>query len=291
MLPIVSLEVAAREPAAPQHVEELVAACSASLRGATCAAAPPSSGAAPPVEPYVAVVRIEWESGTLVTLRVELAANSGRSDAARTLAFAETDDEVERWRAVGFTAASMVGEPAPPPPVPPPPPIERRWAADARGLVGTGAIGAGPRLGAAARFGARPWQAPISINASAGYAVGSIRSPGTAIDLRWVDLGVGLGFTFTPTAALETVLRAEVLVFSLDASATLEGETDAASTLGVGARVALDVALPARGPWAVVMGGEAQLQDAPTVIKQRKKEVASVPWLLVGLNLGVRHRF
>jgi len=126
---------------------------------------------------------------------------------------------------------------------------------------------------------------------TAGYAVRSVRRPGATIDLSWIDLAVGLGFAFASTATFETVLRTEVLVQSLAARGTLEGASDSASTVGIGARVALDVSLPARGAWAVVMGGEAQLLDAPTVIKQRAKEVASVPWLLVGASFGARYRF
>jgi hypothetical protein len=289
MLPIVSLEVAASDPAAPQYTAELVAACSASLREATCAAARDTTSTAADADgPTVAVVRIQWDSGTVVSLSVERASAADRSGASRTLTFAATDDEIERWRAVGFTAASMVGEPSRGVRAAR---AESHRALDARGLVGTAAIDQGPRVGVAGWLTVTPWRTPVSLSASAAYAISSVRKPEANIDLSWVELGVGVGFAFVPTPMLETVVRVEALVRSLSAYGALEGTNDSASTLGFGARIALDVSVPARGAWAVVMGGEAQVSDAPTVIKQRGKEVSSIPLLLEALHLGARYRF
>jgi hypothetical protein len=218
VVPLVLVEISPPDqPAALSQV--LVDACSSTVREGKCRLAPEAEA---PAASALAIVR--WSDQDEREAVVQVGVREGRSTSwqARTLHFVDTDLRIERWRSVGLTIATLVGETAKPPPdsapreerrdVPasPSPPVPgsprepegeggsaevelpRLWVnlgAHAGPGLGARDLRAGGRIDA----GWRPARLPLFIGSGVGYAVRPEDDRG--VSARWLNVGVQVGWT------------------------------------------------------------------------------------------------
>jgi hypothetical protein len=105
-MPIVAVEIVA--PAqAPVMERALLDACSATVRSGTCELASEATD-----EPRIASVTVRWSDPSERSVRVDVTGvePDGTAVRLRVLTFKDTDAIVERWRSVGLTIATLVGD-------------------------------------------------------------------------------------------------------------------------------------------------------------------------------------
>lgn len=109
--PVVVVEVSSQGQDKP-GVDALLAACTSAVRRGRCVAR-----GAQPDENIRAVVIVSWENGSLKKVKIQTVSQATGNVLWRTreLNFRASDVLVERWKAVGLVAATMVGEIAPEP--------------------------------------------------------------------------------------------------------------------------------------------------------------------------------
>ncbi|HEX4336363.1 MAG TPA: hypothetical protein VH062_10650 [Polyangiaceae bacterium] len=110
-MPVVVVEVVTEAPS-PAMARALVDACSASVREGTCELASEAAH-----EPHLAVVDVEFVDASERAAHVEVHDVRGGVPGrhVRILTFKSTDARIERWRAVGLTIATLVGDALPAP--------------------------------------------------------------------------------------------------------------------------------------------------------------------------------
>lgn len=249
----VVVEVTAASPDAPQ-IAAMVEACGRAAGHTSCVLARQA-----PEPPYEAVAIVTWLGEARV--RVEAARRSGEHSEwrSRELVFQVTDQELERWRAIGFVVGTLAsaeadqGEeppaaPAAPPSAPPAPataratpprpaPVpsaRRRLAWLGLGwFAGDGLNGELERNGAWGRVGLRPAALPIVAFASLGYGT-STRSE-SALGTSYLDAGVGLGAAFidAPSLVVDLDLELGAERFSAEVSQAFLGTSSEARWIGV----------------------------------------------------------
>ena len=238
------IEIAATDAGSP-YTAALLDACSRSAHADMPCALPNDQDPAPP--PMVALVTWGGTDHRAVEVQVGARRVSGPEWSTRRLTFAETDAEIERWRAVGLVIATLAGEvagphvdePAPTPPAPPPekrqpPPPARPHPkpSTALGRAWTLQAGAETIRGASPSFGAYGLAIGVTrrlsprwlvLTGSGGYDRQHI-SGDTPLDLdwSWLKLGVGAELPLAgPHLTLETRLEPAVtLVHASLASGT-----------------------------------------------------------------------
>jgi hypothetical protein len=304
--PIV-VEVYAPQPRPPE-LAVLIAACSRAAAPNECVTSDVKS-----TEPTlgVAIVRRDRERAR-IELGLRGAPNAEWS--TRDLVFQPGDDELERYRAIGFAIGTLAArqaesEPAapvvkaePPPPVVKPavvgvarpePPIaprrgERRTWLDVSGRVGLGLVPGPPRAGAALRAASELLPHGLFAAVEGGYAE---RVSGPALRVRWVTLGAGLGHSLTPELpSLGVDARLMVAVERLSATA-VEGERSATdSRWKPGVLVELDGHWELASPVALLVGASTFIDPKPTAVRSGGAAEGESP--LVGLSgfVGVRIR-
>ena len=220
VLPVVVIEVGPPE-ARPRYPTELSAACSDAVRRGRCVV----TGQGPP-EPHPAAVAIVSWGGRELSVRVQVGVRRapGTRWLVRDMQFKDADAPVERWRAVGLTIATLVGElpsypsapaptPAPavtaaPPAVvarrPTPPRRRRRWWLEAGALLGPGLVSGAPRgggyAGGAYLFGDLPLLAHVSL----GYAARPADFRGLSVQFLTLQAGVGARLALEPPDSSST---------------------------------------------------------------------------------------
>lgn len=244
----------------------MVEACSRSVLEGRCALA----GSEREDEQAAAVAIVTWAGPDQLEARIEVGKRKAvRAEwLTRSVAFRPEDQRIERWRAVGLSIATLVGEtlhlaPAPPPPVedekpePPPPPIAspprteapiaetprpqpRAWI-DLGGLLGQGLDTGSWRRGGTLRGGWIVGPRPLFVTGSARYE--ATPSDASRVSLVWWSgsLGAGALFVFARDIVWLDV-RGEVVARFLQASVDTPGATDSASRAVLGARTSIDLA-------------------------------------------------
>ena len=282
----VVVEVTAASPEAAQ-ITAMVEACGRAVGHTSCVLARQA-----PEPPYEAVAIVTWLGDNRV--RVETALRSGEhSDwRSRELVFQPSDQELERWRAVGFVVGTLASAaagaegsepaaaPAPaaqpppePPPEPPPAPAPAppRPAAERMAWLGLGWFaGDGldaelERNGAWGRVGIRPGASPLVAIASIGYGTSS--RPSSALGTSFLDAGLGLGVALVDqrVVAFDLGLEFGAERFSAQANQAFVGNSSSSRWVGV-LRLRPEVSLY----WSEMVGttafGELSLRGGQTEV-------------------------
>lgn len=231
----------------------------------------------------------------------------------RDLVFQPGDDELERYRAIGFAIGTLVArqvEPPPPPPAkvapldaprppPSPPPVDKPRAAqpppgrrqrstwlDLSGSVGLGLIAGPPRVGGTLRAGSELVPSGLFAVAETGY---SERTGEPSLKVRWLNLALGLGYPLLSRASVFGVdarLLAELERVSFTA---LDGErSDGAARWKPGITAAADAHWDVAQPIGLVVSAATFVDPERTVIRTRGTQVAETPALGFSGFLGVR---
>jgi hypothetical protein len=312
VVPLVLVEISPPDqPAALSQV--LVDACSSTVREGKCSLA---SDADAPAASALAIVR--WTDQDELEALVQVGVREGKAThwQARTLHFVDTDLRVERWRSIGLTIATLVGEtvkfhrdsaprekrPRPdvaaahPPPTaasPPqrgergPPGIELHqiWVnlgAHAGPGLGEGDLRAGGRIEA----GWRPSRLPLFLGPGVGYAVRPQDDQG--LSARWLNVGITAGWSFGlhPRWNIEPRVggHVEVMEAAVD-SPTSRKDSGRHTAYGGDIGVQLVLRLGRICPFAQVQGYYNDRGTDVTVAGQAAGTASSVGW---GMGLGVR---
>lgn len=316
--PIV-VEIYAPQPK-PQELAVLIAACRRAAAPSECITSDVKSSE-PPLG--VAIVRREGERA-----RIELGLRQARSAewSTRDLVFHAGDDEIERYRAIGFAIGTLVArqvepaEPAPaapqpseappapssapssapslapPPPLPPPPPPEQpaplrssraTWL-DLAGSVGLGLVPGPPRVGGTLRAASELVPNGFFAVVEGGY---SERVGEPALRARWLSLALGVGHPLAPR--LRTVGVQLRLAFALErlSVTALDGQRSAGdSRWKPGAAVGIDGHWELAPPVAVLLSAGTFLDPRRTAINSGGQPAGETPALGLSGFLGLRVR-
>jgi hypothetical protein len=212
----------------------------------------------------------------------------------RELAFSPDDPAEERWRALGFTIALLVGEKtfADAPPTPAASPVAEAatfCALALKALTGTGLSDYGWRFGAELRVAFSAPGAPWFVSAAGQYA--RVAEPAPDVHVRWLDLALGGGLQ--SNALLPDIggrARLELLLENVAASAERAGLSASRSAWVIGLRLGGDVVWPSLGQWAVVGSVDAFWLDGSTPVNVAGARVAESAPVGVAFSLGVEAR-
>jgi hypothetical protein len=310
MLPIVVVEVGVQAPPA-QHQQALIEACSRALQRGRCMVADPELE---PAQPQ-AVAIVSWdEEQQRVRVEVGVRHDADKEEwVSRQMRFDPHDAPVERWRSVGLTIASLVGELRPelsemPQPeatrlhpardskaalsgpgssTAPPEQLQGTEWPEAFLLEGGFGLGSGlsdgpSRWGGYGRLGYQLSGAPLSF-ALAGRL--SVRPGETDVSIRWIDLGVQAGaYTELGSTDVQAELRAVALLQQIRAAAGEDSDARWVPVLGLRA----DAVWPARGFLAVVLGTEGRLVTERTTIRNAGEKVGENPLFEASFEFGLR---
>ena len=304
--PIV-VEVYAPQPR-PQELAVLISACSRAAAPNECITAEMRPADSPL---GVAIVRRDGDRA-----RIELGLRGVVSAewSTRDLVFQPNDDELERYRAIGFAIGTLVArqtEPPPPPPVkvvsePPPPPAPaaapppaersvrsapkpprpRATWLDLSGGVGLGLIPGPPRTGATLRAASEVVPGGLFVAAETGYAE---RMGDPSLRARWLSLGLGVGHPLL--SGLDRVGVEARLWFVLErlSLTAVDGErSDGASRWKPGVSAAVDAHWEVASPLGLVLSATTHVDPEHTVVATHGTPVAETPALGFSGFLGVR---
>lgn len=310
--PIV-VEVYAPEPS-PQELTALIGACTRAAAPNECISSDARTSD-PPLG--VAIVRREGERA-----RIELGLRSPVSAewSTRDLVFQPGDDELERYRAIGFAIGTLVARRLEPPPPPPPPPVvqpqppaqqarpsveaaprdrvpagqlevaTRSTWLDLAGTLGLGLVPGPPRAGGLLRAGSELNRGGLFGAAELGYAE---RTGEPALRARWLSLGLGLGHPLGLQLGSLGVEARLLIVLERLALTAIDGEReDSASTWKPGVTAALDAHWDALPPLGLVVSAATHVYPQHTVVRTGGTEAGETPALgfsgFVGLRLRLR---
>lgn len=306
----VVVEIYAPQPRQPE-LSVLLAACSRAATPHECISSESKASEAPL---GVAIVR---RDGDHARIELGLRAVVNAQWTTRDLQFQPGDDELERYRAMGFAIGTLVAreiEPPPPaeppasptpsaPAAPPPPALpaevkERPTAAkprlrratwvDVSGSVGLGLIPGPPRAGGSLRAAFEVIPRGLFGVAETAYAE---RGMDSLLRVRWLSAALGVGHPLAPN--LRTVGIDVRLLFVLERM-TLTAERglteDGASRWKPGVSAAIDGHWDFAPPVALVVSAAAFIDPERTVVHIEGDLVGETPAL--GLNgfLGLRFK-
>jgi hypothetical protein len=309
--PIV-VEVYAPQPQ-PQELSVLLSACSRAASPNECVSSDVKT-AEPPLG--VAIVRRDGEHA-----RIELGLRNAKTSewSTRDLTFQPADDELERYRAIGFAIGTLVARqtepPAPaapaedsgtervaPPPEPEQPlpvepeqperhaptkpaPARATWV-DVAGGAGLGLIPGPPRVGGALRAASELTPGGFFGVVETAYAE---RVGEPELRVRWLSMAAGVGHSLAPNLhTLRVELRLMLGVERLAATAYLDPYSATDSRWKPGVVAALDAHWNALPPVGVVLSAATFIDPRRTEVRVAKEGAGETPPL--GLNgfLGVR---
>jgi hypothetical protein len=313
--PIV-VEVYAPQPR-PQELAVLIAACSRAATPNECITSDVKS-ADPPLG--VAIVRREGERARI---EVGLRGSASAEWSTRDLVFQPGDDELERYRAIGFAIGTLVArhvEPPPPPapePKPKPAPPERQappaptrpttsprdaepapaapdsargarstWV-DVAGGVGLGLIPGPPRVGAALRAGSELSPGGFFGVVETGYAE---RSGEPSLRVRWLSMAFGVGHPLLAPRrrALGVDVRLLAALERISFTAAEGERSQSAARWKPGISGAIDAHWEAAPPLALVVSAATLLDPSRTVIRTGGEQAGETPALGLSGFVGLR---
>ena len=287
MLPVVAVEVAPADVAVFEA--DLLDTCNEGLKRARCVLVDaereaPARGQEPSV---VAVAVVSWHSDQEVLIEVGREQRGKPEWVSRTLRFEANDSPRERWRAVGFTTALLVGEEQQPPETPPP--SQHALVLGGRLLWGTGLEGGAFRTGAEGRLDVAPWSGPWLLAVAAQYALA--REDAADLDVRWFAGSAGVGWALALGDDFGLRVRAELLLENVAAGTTRDGLTDRESRWVPGVRGAFDLTWPQHGRWAVALSGQGFGVESSTPIASEGTRIGEASAVGALLSLGAEYRF
>lgn len=305
--PIV-VEIYAPQPK-PQELAALIAACRRAAAPNECITSDVKQSE-PPLG--VAIVRREGQRA-----RIELGLRQpvDAEWSTRDLIFQADDDELERYRAIGFAIGTLVARqveppaPSPPPelprelppviasePAPPPRPppavaparLRRSTWVDVSGSVGLGLIPGPPRVGGALRAASELVPNSFFATVESGY---SERVDEPALRARWLNLSLGLGHPLAPRLrALGVDLRVALALERMSVTAS-DGQRSAGDLRWKpGAVVAIDGHWDFSRPVGLLLSAATLIDPRRTVITIGGQPVGETPALGLSGFLGLRLR-
>jgi len=307
--PIV-VEVYAPQPR-PQELAVLIAACTRAAAPNECITSDVKSSD-PPLG--VAIVHRDGDRAR-IELGLRSAVNAEWS--TRDLVFQPGDDELERYRAMGFAIGTLVAHQTapPPPPVaadqsPAPPPVEpppsrpadrqpaptvpeRRARAawiDVAGSMGLALIPGPPRLGASLRAAAEIVPRGLFGVAETGYAE---RGNDPVLRVRWLSMALGVGYPLAPRLrSLGVDVRLSLMLEHMSLTAYALGRSAGDSRWKPGLSAAMDAYWIFAPPLAFVVSAATFIDPERSVVRIDDDEVGETPALgfsgFVGLRLRLR---
>jgi len=308
--PIV-VEVYAPQPR-PQELAVLIAACTRAAAPNECITSDVKVSE-PPLG--VAIVHRDGDHA-----RIELGLRSpvNAEWSTRDLVFQPGDDELERYRAMGFAIGTLVAhqtEPVPAPPVatenapvpplveprpslpvhqrPAPPLPERRARAtwiDVAGSLGLALIPGPPRAGGALRAASEIVPRGLFGVAETGYAE---RGSDPALRVRWLSMALGVGYPLAPNLrSLGVDVRLSLMLEHMSLTAYDAERSAGDSRWKPGVSAAMDAYWIFQPPLAFVVSAATFIDPERSVVLIDNDEVGETPALgfsgFVGLRLRLR---
>lgn len=317
--PIV-VEVSAPEPR-PAELTALIAACTRAATPNECITSEVKSSE-PPLG--VAIVRRDGDRA-----RIELGLRGGKTAewSTRDLVFQPGDDELERYRAIGFAIGTLVAKQVEPPPastgssvatpadsgvttsgepprtvtptehaelrpqgVAPPAPEPRATWLELVGSAGLALIPGPPRFGGALRAATELRPRGLFIVAETSYAE---RFGDPSLSVRWLGMSLGVGQPLAPslrTLGIDVRLALAIQRLALTAH---DGERSAGdSRWKPGLCVALDAHWEVTQPLSILLGAATFVDPKRTVVEVGGSSAGETPALgldgFVGLRLKLR---
>lgn len=304
----VVVEVYAPQPSTSE-LAVLLAACSRAATPHDCVSSEAKS-ADPPLG--VAIVRREGDRA-----RIELGLRSLVSAqwSTRDLVFQLGDDELERYRAIGFAIGTLVAretepppvaptaQPAPPAPPPrvaapalapvkeqPPVPTQPRpphaaWV-DATGSVGMGLIPGPPRAGGSLRAALELVPRGAFAVVEGGYAE---RNGDSSLRVRWLSGALGIGHPLAPNLrSLGVDVRLLFALERMSLGARRDSSLDEATRFKAGVTAAIDGHWDFAPPIGLVVSAATFMDPVRTLVKVGGEDVGETPGLGLSGFLGVR---
>lgn len=303
----VVVEVYAPQPSA-QELSVLLAACSRAATPHDCIDAE-AKGSEPPLG--VAIVRRDGDRA-----RIELGLRSVVSAqwSTRDLVFQPGDDELERYRAIGFAIGTLVAResepPAPPPPetpldvkppvsssppppakaperaAPPAPPRKRAAWLDAAGSVGLGLVPGPPRAGGSLRAALELVPEGAFGIVEGGYAE---RNGDSSLRVRWLSAALGVGHPLAPQLrSLGVDVRLLFVVERLSFRAVAGPLSEEQTRWKPGVTAAIDGHWDFAPPVGLVVSAATFIDPERTVVHVRDEPAGETPSLGLSGFLGVR---
>jgi hypothetical protein len=302
----VVVEVYAPQPR-PQELAVLLAACTRAAAAHDCISSDVKSSE-PPLG--VAIVRHEGDRA-----RIELGLRGVVSAewSTRDLTFQPGDDELERYRAIGFAIGTLVArevDPAPSPPetkaapptrtVPPsrpapltrrpPPAAPRRYARatwlDVSGSVGLGLIPGPPRVGGSLRAASEIVARGAFGVAETSYAE---RIDDPSLRVRWLHMAVGVGHPLAPTLrSLGVQVRLMLGLERMELTAIDGTRSAGASRWKPGLAGAIDAHWDVALPVSVVVSAVSFIDPERTVVKVGGEPAGETPAFGLSGFIGLR---
>lgn len=305
--PIV-VEVYAPQPR-PQELAVLIAACTRAAAPNECISSDVKASE-PPLG--VAIVHRDGEHA-----RIELGLRAGANAewSTRDLVFQPGDDELERYRAMGFAIGTLVAHqteppsappdstpqaPVPPPVVappvlprqreaspPPPPPARATWV-DVAGSVGFALIPGPPRVGGSLRAASEIVPRGLFGVAETGYAE---RGSDPSLRVRWLSMALGVGHPLAPNLrSLGVDVRLSFMVEHMSLTA-YDGQRSAGdSRWKPGVSAGMDAYWIFERPFALVLSAATFIDPERSVVQIGGTEVGETPALGFSGFIGVRLR-
>jgi hypothetical protein len=305
------VEVYAPQPR-PQELAVLIAACTRAAAPNECITSDVKAS-----EPSLGVA-IVHRDGDQARIELGLRSSANAEWSTRDLVFQPGDDELERYRAMGFAIGTLVArqtEPARPPeaaseqkpaappttqaPSPPlheksPPPAPERRArstwVDVAGSLGLALIPGPPRAGGSLRAASEIVPRGLFGVAETGY---SERGSDPTLRVRWLSMALGVGYPLAPNlGSLGMDVRLSLMLerMSLTAYDGQRSAGDARWKPGVSA--ALDGYWTFEPPLSLVVSAASFIDPERSVVLIGNDEVGETPALgfsgFVGLRLRLR---
>lgn len=306
----VVVEVSAPQPSA-QELAVLIAACTRAAAPNECITTEAKGNETPL---GVAIVRRDGDKA-----RIELGLRGGPNAewSTRDLTFQPGDDELERYRAIGFAIGTLVARqvlPAPPAPAPAPtpapnamptsseaaPPDEPEAAAtsapretrgtwlDLQGSVGLGLIPGSPRVGGALRAATELSPRGFFAVAQTSFAA---RPSDPQLRVRWLGAAIGIGHPLAPgLQSLGIDARLQLAIERLSMTATSAGKSEGTARWKPGAIAGLDVHWDMALPVSLLASAETFIDPERTVVRIGGEQVGETPALGLSGFFGVRLR-
>jgi hypothetical protein len=303
----VVVEVYAPQPSTPE-LAVLLAACSRAATPHECVSSEAKSAEAPL---GVAIVRRDGDRA-----RIELGLRSVVSAqwSTRDLVFQAGDDELERYRAIGFAIGTLVAretEPPPPPPTaepappapplrvtpPAPVPVKERPAStqprlaraawvDATGSVGLGLIPGPPRAGGSLRAALELVPRGAFAVVEGGYAE---RNGDSLLRVRWLSGALGVGHPLAPNLRWFGVdVRLLFALERISLSAQRDSSVDDAARWKAGVTAAIDGHWDFAPPVGLVVSAATFVDPVRTLVHVAGEDAGETPPLGLSGFLGVR---
>ncbi len=242
-----------------------------------------------------AIAVVSWTGAAEVSIEVGLR-EQPPAWRTRNLAFEAGDPEVERWRAIGFTIALLVGddavEPAAtlPEDAAPAPEAEASLplALEARAVTGAGLVSGAWRWGGEARLSLLVSES-FFVTSSLQY---SLASDEPELDVRWLDASAGVGLWSAELLdGVEGRARFELMLENLAVTAQRSGASDRHSVWIPGILVGVDLGFRFAPHWVASVRVDAFGLDGSTAVTTEGERVAVSAGAGVFLGAGRGYRF